>query len=176
MIKAIKKEKVMQIKPVISKIVNRVEDIRANRLDKIAKKHVQIHNDYWMKDDTLNQILKAQRALGNYARKENVKIDIYRGDHILGDLTTGREENAVANKLFVTVTDLSNSKQKQALIPDQVSKIYLNQKVGYRIYDTSDETQQGFKYICESHEDSFIRNFYRKISEMVNSLKEQKKK
>ena len=98
----------MQIKPVISKIVNRVEDIRANRLDKIAKKHVQIHNDYWMRDDALNQILKAQRALGNYARKENVKIDIYSGDYILDELTSANTEKAVVNKLAVSITDLSD--------------------------------------------------------------------
>ncbi len=133
-------------------------------------KHVKIHG-YNLPTDSYGQILTAQKGLENYARHKKVNIDIYNGDHILSDLVTGKEEEKVSNKLFVTVTDLHNNKQQQSLIPAETSKNYLYNRTDYRVYETQDETQFVRKFIAESHEDSFIRNFYRKIESMVKDLR-----
>ena len=162
----------MKIKPIISHIAENIQTSKANRFEKQEKKHVQIHDNYSLKDDTLAKIYEAQTTLGNYARNNKVRVDIYSGDHILNELTTAREEEAVANKLFVTVTDLSKkSSQKQALVPDNTSDTYLYKTTGYRVYETGDETQFTRTFLKENHEDSFWRNLYRTITKLTNDLK-----
>lgn len=160
----------MNIKPV-TRLKNTIKEYTVKKFDKNIKKYMEIHDVYHINDDTLRQIYDSESTLVNYARNKNIKINIYKGDHVLGDMTSASEENRVANKLFVTVTDLANSREKQALIPENPYKIYLNEKTGYRIYETTDDTQFARKYIVESFEDTFLRNLYRTISNMVKDLK-----
>lgn len=162
----------MKIKPLVYRLAENVQTYKANRFERLAKKHVQIHDNYSLKNDTLEQLYQAQTTLGNYARSNKVRVDIYSGDHILNELASGREEKAAANKLFVTVTDLSKkSKQKQALIPDSTDRTYIHKTTGYKVYETDDETQFARTYLKEYHEDSFLRNLYRTISKLTNDLK-----
>ncbi len=167
----------MKIKPLISHLAENIQTYRANRFERLAKKHVQIHDSYSLKDDTLAKIYEAQTTLGNYARNNKVRVDIYSGDHILNELASGREEKAAANKLFVTVTDLpKKNRQKQALVPDDTSKTYLYSTKSYRVYETEDEIQFTRTYTKENHEDSFLRNLYRTIGKLTNDLKGRRTK
>ena len=171
----------MQIKPIITRISENIQAYRSNRLTKLAKQHIQIHDTNAIKNDTLNKLYEAQTTLGNYARNENVKIDIYSGDYILDELTSANTEKAVVNKLAVSITDLSDKNKTTTvsyikLVPDDTSATYLYEKQGYRVSSTSDEPQTVNSYIAESHEDSFLRNLYRTVSKMVNNLKVYNKK
>ena len=137
----------MKIKPLISHLAENIQTYRANRFERLAKKHVQIHDSYSLKDDTLAKIYEAQTTLGNYARNNKVRVDIYSGDHILNELASGREEKAAANKLFVTVTDLpkkKTDKNKLWFLMTLPKPIYIQQKA-------TEYMKQRMKYSLRVH-------------------------
>lgn len=141
-----------------------------NRLEAVAKKHLQVHSNV-LSDDTLREIVNARITIGNFAKKNNVKVDIYNGSYILDDLCSITEESKVANKLFVTVTDLSNSKQAHALVPSSTFDTYVNEKTGFIVINKNNEANKVYRYTESSHEDSFIRNLYRTIGKLTGNLK-----
>lgn len=160
----------MKINSIISNISNKVQIHKMNRLEAVAKKHLQVHSNV-LSDDTLREIVNARITIGNFAKKNNVKVDIYNGSYILDDLCSITEESKVANKLFVTVTDLSNSKQAHALVPSSTFDTYVNEKTGFIVINKNNEANKVYRYTESSHEDSFIRNLYRTIGKLTGNLK-----
>ena len=165
----------MKINSIISNISNKVQIQKMNRLEAVAKKHLQVHGNV-INDDTLREIVNARITIGNFAKKNNVKVDIYNGSYILDDLCSIVEENKVANKLFVTVTDLSDNKQLQALVPSFTFDTYVNEKTGFIVVNKNNEAKKIYRYIESSHEDTFVRNLFRTIDKLTGDLKGKKAK
>ncbi len=164
----------MKVQPLMVRIINKIEDCHSTRIDRLAKQHVQIHEVPWAQNDALDQIRKVQITLGNYARKENVRIDIYNGGNILNEYGNAKDGIALKNKFFITVKNLHNSIEKHALLPNNSLKTYQYKEIKHRLYQTSDETEISIPFVNVCHEDTFIRTLYRTIGKMVNDLKTTK--
>lgn len=90
----------MKVQPLMVRIINKIEDCHSTRIDRLAKQHVQIHEVPWAQNDALDQIRKVQITLGNYARKENVRIDIYNGGNILNEYGNAKDGIALKNNFL----------------------------------------------------------------------------
>ena len=67
--------------------------------------------------------------------------------------------------------DKERQNMSSKMLDDDVTKLHKHEITEYKMYETPDETQVMRKFTKESHEDTFLRNIYRNIETMVNSMR-----
>lgn len=140
-------------------------------------KYVKIHdiNTY---GDSFNQMYNARKTMANYASKKGITIDIYDARKLLeeDDSVSPAIKDKFAEKINVVVTDLLSGRSKAKLVSSNTDKTYPKEAKSPILFATNDNCTDVVRQSVRTTEDSFIRNLYRNIEELVHDVTGQKSK
>lgn len=159
----------------ISKIFNRIEtQVEKHKLNKKITEinnYVKIHdvNTY---GDSFNQMYNAKEVMANYAKKKGVSIDIYDAKKLLEDDESVSPiiENNFSDKLNVIVTNLLNGKSKSKIISANTDKTFPKVCEKQVIIPIVTDGLERVGEIVSQTEDTFLRNLYRNIEKLTNTV------
>ena len=157
------------------KIFNRIErQIEKHKLNKRISEinnYVKIHdvNTY---GDSFNQMYNAREVMANYAKKKGISIDIYDAKKLLEDdeFVSPVIENKFSDKLNVIVTNLLNGKSESKIVSANTDKTYKKIAEIPIVVSTKPDNLDIMRKGTRQTEDSFIRNLYRNIEFLTNSV------
>lgn len=143
-------------------------------LNKTIKKENDIKKYFQMSDNALsenafNQVYNAREIIANFAKKNNVRVDICnihkkdaKGAPILGE------------KILVIVNSLLKPKTDNRIITVDTNKVY--PKYAYEKKVISENAFGEIKTVLGRHyqEDTFLRHLYRCIGELTENVSKKK--
>lgn len=153
--------KVLSIKNAFNTMLKNIEVKETEKLNKLINKRVRIDGSD-MSNEAFNQLETAQRTLANYATAKDIYISIASPKY---------KPNENSHTISLWIMDKKNKKVTTKILDDDVTKLHKHNVTDYKMYETPDETQVVRKFTKESHEDTFLRNIYRNIETMVNSMR-----
>lgn len=153
--------KVLSIKNAFNTMLKNIEVKEAEKLNKLINKRVRIDGSD-MSNEAFNQLETAQRTLANYATAKDIYISFASPKY---------KPNENSHTISLWIMDKKNKKVTTKILDDDVTKLHKHNVTDYKMYETPDETQVMRKFTKESHEDTFLRNIYRNIETMVNSMR-----
>ena len=157
----------MRIPPIKARITKFINTQKYIKEQKFLNKHVSI--DVNLEPDTYNQLSSARKTLANYAKNKKVNISFV-------DCKNDK------NNLVVMVSNLKKSKNTintdsaSALISKDVNKTYTHSTPSYFVVDIPSDGIQVVRETSHKHEDNFLRNIYRNVSDMVDKIHSFKNK
>ncbi len=151
---------------------------RKLEIQKIIKKENQINKHFKVHDGTLygnseTQMYHAREVIANFARKNNVSVDIYDARRLLDGAETVSPiiEDKYSSKINVVVTNLKNKQQINRVVDANTDITYPKVSIRQIMLNVKNEEDlQIGRKVISSTEDSFLRNLYRNISEMTNQI------
>ncbi len=150
----------------IGKVISNV--FRKNQ----PKEFVSIHSETTY-GDSYKQLKAAHGVLENYAKSKNVKIDIWDARHALDndEFVSPVIENDFASKLEIIVTDLKTKKSDWGLASARTDKTHNFKKDRYIMCEIPSDGLQYSRRAESSFEDSFLRQVFRRIDDIVNNIR-----
>ena len=144
-------------------------------IDRFRPKLVEIHAD-GMYEPTVKKLEASKNMLENYAKHNDIKIDIYGGLHTLEDdeFVSPVIENRFCTKLQVVVKNLKTKKDGFKLVTGHPDVNETNYAVHRRmIHDVGD----GLERMCDvksTSEDGLLRRVYRAVDFLTQKVKNKK--
>ena len=131
---------------------------------------VKIHSD-GMYEESAKTLMASKNMLENFANHNNVKIDIYAGQHAMEEGANPSLAQKYFNKLQVVVEDLKSKKDAFRLV---LGHPEVNEKsIAFRssmVYDH----QEGLQRMCNvksTSEDGLLRRVYRVVDFLTEAVK-----
>lgn len=153
-------------------------------LRNIIKAEEQISKHFKVHDNTLygnseNQMYHARGVIANFARKNNVSVDIYDARQLLDGCENVSPiiEDRFSSKMNVVVTNLKDKKQINRVVDANTDITY--PKISTRqimLNVEGEEDLQISRKAVRYTEDTFLRNLYRNIEEMTGKITSPKNK
>ena len=159
----------------ISKIFNRIEtQVEKHKLN---KKITEINNYVKLHDvntygDSFNQMYNAREVMANYAKKKGVSIDIYDAKKLLEDdeSISPAIANNFSDKINLIVTNILNGKSQSKIVSANTDKTFPKVREKKVMIPISEDGTERIGITISKTEDSFIRNLYRNIEYLTNSV------
>ncbi len=145
-----------------------------NKSKNLNNKYFEI-KDTSIAYDSYEKICEARETIANYAKKNNVSVQISDPRRYLGEHDSGFMENYLSDKISIIVTNLKTKLSEERIIPvindkSPQKSIYATSK--RVIIDIASEGLQKVTSVKSYFEENFLRNLYRNISEMTNIVRE----
>lgn len=136
------------------------------------QRYINLHDTHIYNPDAINEIYPMRQAIANFAKKENVSIDVYSVKNI--DNPMQGADSMTPGQIAISVKDNKSLKVSSFLVDGDTSKIY--PKVSYRKYllDVRGEETQTVETARYSVQDTFLRHVFRSIETVTKSLKSGK--
>lgn len=161
----------MKVLKIFNKFQSQLKQQKLNKREANINKYIKIHdgNTY---GNSFAQIYDARATIANYAKRNAVSIDIYDVKKLLeeNESVSPIIENNFSDKLHLIVTNLLNGKSKSKIVSANTDKTYPKISEKQIIIPIH---KDGIEKIGESinqTEDSFLRNLYRNIEYLTNSV------
>lgn len=143
--------------------------IRTKKIEK-AEKEISDYLKVQISDiEADKEIYNARSTIANYAKNNWVSVDIF--DAVpSGDVKNGAKD-PLADKMIVLVKHLLTGKQTHRLLSTDTTAVVNYSNYGINTGKASKLSgQNGIGRRLFSHEDSFLRNLYRNIVEMTDTV------
>lgn len=161
----------MKLNKIFQKLQNTIDIAKSERRQKELNKYIKIHNNttYGTSFETLNE---AKETIANFAKKNNVCIDIFDGRKMVNNKELGAPalENNLSDKMFLIVTNLRNGKSKEQIIFARTDRVYPVQKENYRLLVNREQDSEYLSSGSFSGEDTFLRYVYRNIENLTKKV------
>jgi len=161
----------MKLNKIFQKLQNTINITKYERNEKELNKYIKIHNNttYGTSFETLNE---AKETIANFAKKNNVSIDIFDGRKIINyeEMLPSSLKNNLSDKMFLKVTNLLNGKSKEQIISARTDKVYPVRKENYRLLQDKDKNKEYLSTESFSGEDTFLRYVYRNIENFTKEV------
>lgn len=166
----------MKIGRIIRNIQAKAERKAAIRKENNIKKYFHIH-DTDTYGDSFNQMYTAREVIANYAKKNNVSVDVYDARKYFDDDfdLPVKIQRSLEDKLEVTVTDKEGRGIRKSLVSANTEKTYPKMAQSKIIVPVSGEDTQIARNAYRRTEDNFLRNLYRHIEQLTNEVKKLRK-
>ena len=143
-------------------------------LNKTIKKENDIKKYFQMSDNALsenafNQVYNAREIIANFAKKNNVKIDICNIHK-----QEAKDTSLLGEKILVIVNSLQKPKTDNRIISVDTSKVYPKHTYDKKVI--SENAYGETKTVLGRHykEDTFLRHLYRCIGELTENVSKKK--
>lgn len=160
----------------IQKLQNFVE--RKINLFKYNKEQALVNRYFKIRDcllpyDSYEQMDSARKVIANYARHNGVMIEVSRP---IADIEESAAPETIKNlservKLVVTnlLTNARETRFPQVINDKNPNKVFLEKTKEIMVYDRAEGTQR-IAQVKSFFEENFLRNLYRNIEEMTDSV------
>ncbi len=153
-----------------SKIKQYCGNLSRNIHEKRIEKNFQIH-DYTTEGNPAEIIYQMREPIANFARKNNVKIDVYdsRTPVSINGITCYHSEKNAHKNLVVVVTDKKQklANQNKAVINGDPEAIHFMERIRKYIVNVPGEETQIARQVKSTTEDVMLKHFLRKIDRLV---------
>lgn len=156
----------MKINKIITSLKNKRFVSSIEKREREITKYVNVHNKTTY-GTSYEQIMEARTTLANYAKHNNISIDIYDARKTLdGDeFVSPMLENSLSDKLMLKITNLKNNKSNERIIDANTDKHYIHQIKDLALIKGEKVTDARFTY-----SDNFIRHFYRQVEKLAKTV------
>ena len=167
----------MTIGRIIRNIQAKAERKATIRKENNIKKYFHIH-DTDTYADSFNQMYNAREVIANYAKKNNVSVDVYDARKYFDDDfdLPVKIQKSIEDKLEVTVTDKKGRGIRKSLVSANTDKTYPKMAEQKFIFPVYGEDTQVVRNVRMHTEDNFLRNLYRHIEQLTSEVKKFKSK
>lgn len=172
----------MKISNVIgNKITKAVKIRKYEREQKFLNKFCKINND--VEGDTFTQLNSARKTIANYAKNKGVTVEIADAEKKVAketfefDVDERLAKRAAKDKLAITVTPLKREGNTVSLtnyVPKDTRETHLHTVNDYFVVEYPYDDIQQTRLTKHEYEDNFLRNVYRKIQTLVDTLDKEK--
>ncbi len=155
----------MNVNRIMGNIQKRIDTRKILKQEKEISNFVEIHdvNTY---GDSFSQLYTARQSIANYAKSKGVRVDVFESRD---GMPKGFEDEP-AEKLNVVLTDILTNKSVERLVPAKTDVTYPKQRERLVVVPIRGEDLQRIRQGVQTVEDTFLRNFYRNLEDMVKSL------
>ncbi len=164
----------MKIQSVKQIIERKIQNARYEKNQRLINKYLKI-NDRTIAYDSYDKIFEARETIANYAKKNDVSVQISDARRYLGEHDSGFMENYLSDKISIIVTNLKTKLSEERIIPvinDKSSQKHIYTTSKSVMLDIASEGLQKITNVKSHFEENFLRNLYRNISEMTKIVKE----
>ena len=156
----------MNIRRITSNINHFIRTKRIERAEKEISAYVKVQVS---NIEAHKQISNARSTIANYAKNRGISVDIF--DAVHSDDVKKAAKNPLSDKMIVLVKNLLTDKQTHRLLSTDTNAVVNYSNFGINagtVSKISGKDGIGIEHFC--HEDGFLRNLYRNIAEMTDSL------
>jgi len=163
--------------PKIIQTIQRTIKIRkyTNHENRI-KRNFQVHDsDFY--GNASSQMYQAREVIARYAVSKGVAVDIFDARRLYNQAenVSSATGNKPSDKMHVMVTNLLNGQSESRIVSANTDKVYPKVREHGVLIPVRGEQDQQTPYILTNYtEDTFLRNLYRNIEQMTNSLTKSK--
>lgn len=156
----------MKLSKIITSLKNRRIVSSIEKREHEIGKYINIHNKTTY-GNSYEQIMEARSTLANYAKHNNISIDVYDARKTLdGDeFVSPMLENSLSDKLMLKITNLKTKKSNERIIDANTDKPYLHQIKDLTLIKGDNVTNSHFNY-----SDNFLRHFYRQVEKLAKTV------
>lgn len=156
----------MKINKIITSLKNKRMVSSIEKRERELAKYVNVHNKTTY-GTSYEQIMEARSTLANYAKHNNISIDIYDARKTLDadEFVPPMLENSLSDKLLLKITNLKNKKSNERIIDANTDKQYLFQIKDLALIKEGNVADAHFNY-----SDNFIRHFYRQVEKLAKTV------
>lgn len=163
----------MKLFPIRNKIEQFIEVRKYIKERNYLNKYVNIH-DISINDDAYKQMHTARKGIANYLADKCMAVDIYDAQNTAGAAAKSASGVNLKDKIRVEVTDLLFGKTTSRFLNADTKETTIHSVPDYFVVEYVEDGLQQTRLTSHDYEDNFLRNLYRNISEMANSLRPEK--
>ncbi len=144
--------------------------------DKKYSRYFNIHHQGTYLSNIGDQLYAMRQAIAGFAKKNNVKIDVYNPNVLENPRYLDRIEERQAksfhpNTLALVVSGKNSNKTETSIIDIEPSKIFSKESRSFYIVDVPGEDTQLARVSISSTQDTFLRHVFRLIENMTKTVK-----
>ena len=156
----------MNIKRITSNINNFIRTKKIEKAEKEISDYLKVQISAIEAD---KEIYRARSTIANYAKSRGISVDIF--DAVSSDDVKKAAKNPLSDKMIVLVKNLLTDKQTHRLLSTDTTALVNYSNYGINAGTASKLSgQNGIGRKLFSHEDGFLRNLYRNITEMTDTV------
>lgn len=168
----------MKLTKIINSVQSKIKTAKIVRHENRINKHFKVHTNT-LYGDAGAQMYQAREVIARFAERNGVSVDVYDARRLLdGDeFVSPVIENNFSDKMHVEVTNLLNNKTENRIVSANTDIVYPKESRRKILIPVRGE--QDLQIPGESvryTEDTFLRNLYRNIEEMVKQVTKPSKK
>lgn len=164
----------MKLFPIRNKINQFIEVRKYIKERNYLNKYVNIH-DLSINDDAYKQMHTARKGLADHLLADKcMAVDIYDAQNTVGAAAKSDSAVNLKDKIRVEVTDLLFGKTTSRILNADTKETTIHSVPDYFVVEHVEDGLQQTRLTSHDYEENFLRNLYRNISEMVNSLRPEK--
>lgn len=168
----------MKLTKIINSVQSKIKTAKIVRHENRINKHFKVHTNT-LYGDAGAQMYQAREVIARFAERNGVSVDVYDARRLLDrdEFVSPVIENDFSDKMHVAVTNLLNNKTENRIVSANTDIVYPKESRRKILIPVRGE--QDLQIPGESvryTEDTFLRNLYRNIEEMVKRVTKPSKK
>ena len=156
---------------------DKLSSIIQNYKEKRLARYFKIHDRWSFDNNAAEQLYSMREAIAGYARKNNLKIDIFNPEKLEKDFKSDIKIDdlpELSPHIGLVVTGRKTGKFATELIDSDINKIYPKEsKKIFILPINGEENLQVSREIKSTTEDNFLRHVFRTFENMQKSIAEK---
>lgn len=155
-----------------AKLSTRINNYKYEAKQAGLNKYCKIHDMDGALISPAQELYTAQEVIANFAKKNNIRIDIFDAKEALKN-TEGNTEfvKSIGDKFNVIATNLKTGKTASRFVESNTQTVYPKTTESTMLMSDIQQGRQIVRIDRRYIEDTFLRNMYRNISDLSQTIK-----